>query len=112
MRVQITENLDIDLHTEMWCCTRCNNEIMHGTKNYKEGCIIQARDPNTVYQSVVNDYSYSFSPDVNWCKIVEFYCPTCGLMIENEILPLGHPITFDIELNIKKLKEKYNYCED
>ena len=28
-------------------------------------------------------------------------------MIENEVLPPGHPITYDIEPDIDKLKKKY-----
>jgi hypothetical protein len=28
-------------------------------------------------------------------------------MIENEILPLGHPVTYEIELDVDALKEKY-----
>jgi acetophenone carboxylase len=32
-------------------------------------------------------------------------------MIENEVLPPGHPITHDIELDIDKLKKKYNQQE-
>jgi acetophenone carboxylase len=28
-------------------------------------------------------------------------------MVENEMLPPGHPVTHDIELDIDKLKEKY-----
>jgi acetophenone carboxylase len=39
--------------------------------------------------------------------MVEFYCPNCGVMVENEMLPPGHPVTHDIELDIDKLKEKY-----
>ena len=29
-------------------------------------------------------------------------------MIENEMLPLGHPITYDLEVDIDALKKKYN----
>jgi acetophenone carboxylase len=39
--------------------------------------------------------------------LVEFYCPSCGVMVENEMLPPGHPVTHDIELDIDNLKEKY-----
>jgi hypothetical protein len=29
-------------------------------------------------------------------------------MIENEMLPLGHPITYDLELDIDTLEKKYS----
>jgi hypothetical protein len=28
-------------------------------------------------------------------------------MLENEMLPLGHPLTYDLELDIDALKRKY-----
>ncbi|MDP2728764.1 MAG: acetone carboxylase subunit gamma, partial [Dehalococcoidia bacterium] len=51
------------------------------------------------------DYDYAPHPD--WSRIIEFYCPGCGTMVENEYLPPGHPITHDIELDISRLKKKY-----
>jgi acetone carboxylase gamma subunit len=107
MKVRITESLDIDIEREMWCCNRCGYELISARKNYKEGCLIKARDPREIYQPLVKGKNYSFAPDPEWCRIVEFYCPRCGIMFENELLPLGHPITHDIELDLEKLKEKH-----
>ncbi len=103
---QITEYLDIDLEKEMWCCHRCGRELISAKENYKRGCLVYERDPRSVFQPVIEG-TYSFSPSQEWVSIIEFYCPECGVMIENEVLPLGHPITYDIELNINKLKQKY-----
>lgn len=108
MKVRITESLDIDLNHEMWCCNRCGFELISARLNYKEGCLIQDRNPKEIYQPLVEGEPYTFSPDPNWCRIVEFYCPQCGLMFENELLPHGHPITHDIELNLEKLKKKHS----
>jgi acetone carboxylase gamma subunit len=38
---------------------------------------------------------------------VEFYCPGCGTMVENELLPPGYPPTHDIELDIDALKARH-----
>lgn len=103
---QITEYLDIDLETEQWCCNRCGEELIDAHKNYKRGCLVYERDPRTIFDPIVDD-EYSFSPSHEWVAIVEFYCPNCGTMIENELLPLGHPITYDLELDIESLKKKY-----
>jgi acetophenone carboxylase len=73
--------------------------------NYKIGCSVAERDPSEVHYSEI-DSDYKFSPDSNWCKIIEFYCPHCGVMIENEYLPLGHPITHDIDIDIGQLRKK------
>mgnify|MGYP001379440342 CR=1 FL=1 len=107
MKRRITEYLDLDLERELWCCNRCGRELMSARQNYKKGCLVYERDPRTIYNPVIEGEEYSFSPDPEWCRIIEFYCPGCGTMIENEFLPPGHPITEDIELNIDQLKEKY-----
>lgn len=106
MKRQITEYLDIDLEEEMWCCNRCGRELILARENYKRGCLVRERDPRDIYNHVV-DEPYSFAPEPEWVRIVEFYCPGCGTMIENELLPPGHPITWGIQLDIDKLKAKY-----
>jgi len=104
---QITEYLDIDLEKELWCCNRCGHEIISARENYKKGCSIYIRkDLMTIYNSPLKG-PFSFAPDPTWAMLVEFYCPACGTMFENEMLPPGHPVTHDIELDIDKLKEKH-----
>lgn len=104
---QITEYLDIDLEREMWCCNRCGHDIAPARENYKKGCLVYERDPKTLYRPWLEGVEYTFAPDPEFCRIIEFYCPKCGTMIENEYLPPGHPITHDIELDLDKLKAKY-----
>lgn len=103
---QITEYLDIDLEAELWCCNRCGRELVSARDNYKKGCLVYERDPRDIFCAVV-DEEYGFSPSHEWIAIVEFYCPGCGTMVENEMLPLGHPITYDLQLDVDALKEKY-----
>jgi acetophenone carboxylase len=106
MKRQITENLDIDLTGEMWCCHHCGAELISARDNYKKGCLVYERNPTEIYRPVVAG-EYSLSPNPAWTAIVEFYCPQCGVIIESEMLPLGHPLTYDIELDIDALKAKY-----
>jgi acetone carboxylase gamma subunit len=104
---QITEYLDIDLEKELWCCNRCGHELISARENYKKGCLVYIRkDLNTIYNSPITG-PFTFAPDPTWAMLVEFYCPRCGVMVENELLPPGHPVTHDIELDIDKLKEKH-----
>lgn len=81
-------------------------ELISAGESYKKGCLVYDRDPSTVHPPVVEG-PYSFSPDPEWCRYLEFYCPGCGTMIECEVLPPGHPITHDIDLDIVKLKQRY-----
>lgn len=104
-KVRITEYLDVDLDEETWCCNRCGHELVSAKENYKRGCLVRERDPRDIYPPVTPDGD--FAPDPSLCAVVEFYCPQCGVMIENEALLLGHPITYDIELDLNKLRQKY-----
>ena len=108
MKVRITEYLDIDLEKELWCCNRCGYELNSARDNYKKGCLVFDRDPTTVYNPLIEE-TFTFAPDPEWIRIVEFYCPSCGTMIENEFLPPGHPITHDIELEIEALKKRHGF---
>lgn len=106
VKIRITEYLDIDVDVEMWHCNRCGHRLISARENYKKGCLVYDRNPRTVYNPVT-EMGGDFSPNPEWCRFVEFYCPNCGVMVEVEALPPGHPITYDIELDIDKLKKKY-----
>jgi acetophenone carboxylase len=102
---RITEYLDLDLEREMWICNRCRADLVGARQSYKEGCLAYARDPRTIHPPIVEG-AYTFSPDPDYCLIVEFYCPGCGTLIETEYLPPGHPLTSDIELDLDLLKTR------
>jgi acetone carboxylase gamma subunit len=104
---RITEYLDVDLVSERWSCNRCGHDLGSARDNYKKGCLIHARDPREIHPPIIEGVAYNFAPDPDWCRIVEFYCPGCGTLIEVEYLPPGHPLTHDIELDIDALKARY-----
>jgi len=106
-KVQITEYLDLDLNSEQWCCNRCGLELAGAEKNYKEGTLVAERDMKEVHPALVEGEQYSFSPDTDYCRLLEFYCPNCATLLETEYLPPGHPITHDIELDMVAIKKKY-----
>ncbi|MCL6562950.1 MAG: acetone carboxylase subunit gamma [Firmicutes bacterium] len=105
--VRVTEYLDIDLVSEQWVCNRCGFEIGSAHHPYKLGLLLRQRDPREVHP-VLNDHPhFNFSFDPDWIRLIEFYCPGCGTLVETEYLPPGHPLTHDIELDIEALKAKY-----
>ena len=104
-RLRITEYLDLDLDREQWMCRRCGRDIGSARDSYKKGCLLYDRDPREIHPPLVSG-SFSFSPDPDWIRIVEFYCPGCGTQIETEYLPPGHTITHDIELDLDRLKQR------
>lgn len=109
MKVRITETLTIDLATETWHCERCGAPLGPARDTYKKGCLIYERDLKEIYRPLIEGEKYSFSPDAEWCSLIEFYCPTCAVMIETEYLPPGHPLTHDIELDLDQLKQKHQF---
>jgi acetophenone carboxylase len=104
-RLTITEYLEIDLDEEMWYCSQCNTRLNSARKNYKEACRLHNRDPREIHQPLV-DEEYNFAPDPTWMRIMEFYCPNCGIQIDTEYLPPGHPVTHDIEIDLDSLKSR------
>lgn len=110
MRARITEYLEIDLDTEQWACANCRATLGSARENYKHGCLVWERDPREVHRPVV-DGEYTFAPDPEWCRILEFICPRCATLIEVEYLPPGHPVTHDIELDIDALKISYSEAD-
>ncbi len=111
MKVRITEYLDIDLEKELWCCHSCGVELGSVRENYKHFTLVYDRNPHEIHKPYINPeksaHGHMCSPDPEWCRILEFYCPQCATMIEVEYLPLGHPATHDIELDIDALKAKH-----
>jgi acetone carboxylase, gamma subunit len=104
-RIRVTEYLDLDIQAERWLCNRCGQDIGPARENYKKGCLLHDRDPREIHPPLVVG-EFNFSPDPLWVRIVEIYCPGCGAQIETEYLPPGHPITWDIEMDLDSLKER------
>ena len=103
---RVTEYLNIDLATELWTCTRCRTELGSARGNYKAGCLVAQRDPREIHPARVEG-AYTFAPDPQWCRLLEFYCPGCLVLLEVEYLPPGHPITHDIEIDIDALQASH-----
>ena len=109
MRVPMTEYLEIDLDTERWLCRPCGQDIASARDNYKRGTLVYDRDPSEIHRPLIDPakYEFTFAPDPAWCRILEFYCPGCGTLIETEYLPPGHPPTYDIEIDVDSLKQQW-----
>ena len=107
MRAHITEYLDVDLDRTTWCCRCCGGELVAAEENYKRGCMVYDRDPREIHRPTVEGAAYSLAPDPEYCRILEYYCPHCFVMLETEYLPPGHPINHDIRLDIDALKRQY-----
>lgn len=104
-RIHFTEYLDLDLDDEHWYCHDCGAKLISARENYKRGCLVAERMPQEIHSPVI-DGPYSFAPDKDWVRILEFYCPSCARQIETEYLPPGHPITHDIDVDIDSLKAR------
>lgn len=109
MKVLVTENLRIDLERELWECRHCQSALISARDNYKRGLLVHDRDPREIHKPLLDPdkYALTYSPNPQWCRILEYYCPTCGAMIETEYLPPGHPPVRDIEFDIDALKAQW-----
>ncbi|MCD7100767.1 acetone carboxylase subunit gamma [Pseudoclavibacter sp. 13-3] len=109
MRVPMTEYLRINLDTELWECRVCEQSLGDARGNYKEGTLVYDRDPREIHQSIIDPerYEFTFAPDPTYCRILEYYCPSCGVQLETEYLPPGHPPTVDMLWDIDSLREQW-----
>lgn len=103
--IRMTEYIDLDLDAERWSCNRCGRDIGSARQSYRHGCLVHERDPREIHPPLIEG-AYTFSPDPDWVRIVEFYCPGCGVQVETEYLPPGHPITVDIEIDLDALRDR------
>lgn len=98
----VTEYLEIELESESWRCRRCGHVIGPAGEDYKRGLLLHDRDPREIHPAGFEE-GRGFSPDPEWCRIVEYYCPGCGTQVEAEYLPPGHPLTHDIQIDVESL---------
>lgn len=107
-RERITEYLDLDLEREVWVCNRCEAPLAGARQSYKTGLLVYERDPREIHRPLLDEaqYPFTFAPDPAWCRILEYYCPSCGTQVEAEYLVPGHPITHDIELDLEWFKAR------
>ena len=108
MKVVVTEYLRIDLDTEQWECRRCERVIGPARRSYKEGLLVHDRDPREIHKPLLDParYRFTFAPHPAWCRILEYYCPGCGTMVETEYTVPGHPPVHDIELDLDALQAR------
>ena len=104
-RIRFTEYLDLDLNDEHWYCHDCGTKLISAWESYKKGCLVAERDPSEIHNPVIEG-EYTFAPDPEWVRILEFYCPNCSRQIETEYLPPGHPVTVDIEVDLDSMKAR------
>lgn len=114
MKVHMTENLRIDLESEMWECRKCGRELVCARDNYKRGLNVYERDPREIHAPIIDaeKYDFTFSPDPEWVRILEYYCPGCGTQMEVEYLPPGHPPVHDIDLDLDAMKRQWAAREE
>jgi len=104
-RVHLAEYLDLDTDRERWHCHSCGTDLGPAREDYKRGLLVYDRDPAEIHPPLI-DGEFTFSPNPEWIRIVEFYCPGCGRQVETEYLPPGHPLTRDTEIDIDSLKRR------
>ena len=113
MKVLMTEYLRIDLETEQWECRACNHVVGSANKSYKNGMLVYNRDPREIHPPVIDPdrYRFTFSPDPDWVRILEYYCPGCGTQVETEYAIPGHPPLYDMEVDLPALKAQWSTRE-
>jgi acetone carboxylase, gamma subunit len=103
--LKIAENLLLDLARERWLCEQCGHDLGDARDDVKRGLLVGERDPSEVHPPLIEG-EYTFAPNPEWVRILEFYCPGCGVQLETEYLPPGHPITHTTQIDLDSLKAR------
>ncbi|HUE35633.1 MAG TPA: acetone carboxylase subunit gamma [Mycobacterium sp.] len=103
--LRFAEYVDADLDTERWLCHSCGHDLGDVRDDYKRGLLVAERDPSEIHNPGIEG-QYTFAPNGEWIRIIEFYCPSCGRQVESEYLPPGHPLTRDTELDVDSIKQR------
>ena len=101
--IRVAENVDLNLDSERWQCAKCGHDCGSAKENMKHGMLVAERDPTEIHRPLI-DNEINFAPNPEWIRILELYCPGCGLQMETEYLPPGHPITNTTEIDVDSLK--------
>ena len=114
MKVLMTEYLRVDLDAEQWECRVCDHVIGSATKSYKEGMLVHDRDPREIHPPILDPerYKFTFSPDPEWVRILEYYCPNCGTQVETEYAIPGHPPLYDMQPDLPALRAQWSKREE
>jgi acetone carboxylase gamma subunit len=104
-RLHVGEYLDADLDTERWHCHSCGHDLGSVHDDYKRGLLVGEREPSEIHPAGFEG-QYTFAPNGEWIRIIEFYCPECARQVESEYLPPGHPLTRDTEIDIDAIKAR------
>src|SRR5699024_4948133 len=73
-KIHIAQYLDLDLESERWHCHSCGQVLGNARENYKRGLLVYDRDPSQVHRPIIEG-EFTFSPNPEWIRILEFYCP-------------------------------------
>jgi len=103
--LHVGDKLDLCLDSERWICGKCSHDLGNARDNVKRGLLVAERDPAEIHPPLIEG-PYTFSPNPAWIRILEFYCPGCGLQVETEYLPPGHPITNTTQIDLDRLQAR------
>ena len=107
MRLRATDALDVDLVTRRWVCNRCDYDVGDAERPYKFGCLVRDRDPAEIYPPVFgSEHPFRLTTLPDYGRFVEYYCPGCGVMVEVELLPPGHPPDDDLWLDLDAIQAR------
>jgi len=82
--------------SKRWCCMSCATDLGPLSSNYKDACSTLTA-PITAANPHVGDYRRYIDDEP---LFRQYFCPTCGSLIENEVARVGDDYLRDIELKL------------
>src|SRR5208282_857784 len=94
---RITDNLDLrrEKSRSRIACSKCAADLGPVDDNYKDHCVRRESDVSAANPNIGDYRRYIDERPV----FRQFFCPGCGVLIENEIARAADPVLRDIELS-------------
>lgn len=102
--MQVSANLAAKLRGGelRYCCAACSADLGAFSGNYKLACV---RHDSTVAEAVpLSGDPHRFIDAIPQFR--QFFCPGCGLLIENEVALSDEPVLHDISIELSSLQQR------
>lgn len=101
MAREIHEYLELDPDTRTISCSKCGEEICDAEENYKEHTALRTgpiTDAGPVFTPP--EKIYDRDPGI---EFRQFFCPSCAVLFDYEVVPEDEPILHDLEIDVDEL---------